>query len=270
MPSDLELRSPANERASLLVPSAVSNPAVPFNGSVCSRFGDDYPIEHNVLRLPLESRGRTPAQWTNFVPLTPKVYEDLWRVHSLSILTGGPFPMERETALLLQWLEPKPGGVHLDIGCSTGLYARALSQGCPEAQVVGIDISYGMLREAARKVAQEGRKVFLVQADAAALPFFSGSVDGVCMGGTLNELGKDAEKVLRECRRVLKSGGRFFSMHLLQSDTWQGRLLQEAVKLGGIRFWTRSECQEMFREAGFRNIQLETHGIVCFARMDVE
>lgn len=267
MMSDLELRSPANERASLSIPSAAADTSTAFNGAVCSRFGDEYPIETNVLKLPVESKGRTPAQWSNFLPVTPAVYEDLWRVRSLSVLSGESFPVERETTMLTEWLKPVPDGVYLDVGCSTALYARALSSACPQARTVGLDISAGMLREAARKAAAEGRKVFLIQADAESLPFFADSVDGVCMGGTLNELGKGAEQALRECRRVLKPGGRFFCMFLLESDRWQGRLLQEGAKLGGIRFWTDKESRELFRDAGFRIAGMETHGIVCFARL---
>lgn len=71
------------------------------------------------------------------------------------------------------------------------------------------------------------------------------------MGGTLNEL-SDPTKVLYEANRVLKKEGSFFVMHLIKSDAWYGRLLQDSMGLGGIKFWTKDESNDLFKQAGFR------------------
>jgi ubiquinone/menaquinone biosynthesis C-methylase UbiE len=96
---------------------------------------------------------------------------------------------------------PPPGRV-LDLGTGTGVVAKALAERYPEAQVVGIDLSPGMVEEAERKLPAPlaGRVRFEV-GDAAALarpdgefelvvlsnmiPFFDELARVTAPGGTL-------------------------------------------------------------------------------------
>lgn len=218
---------------------------------------------------PVSMRGKTPAQWSNLFPLTPWIYEDLWRVRALGILSGGPFPVEEELGLLADALAvpASSGGMILDAGCSTGLYARGVLAAHPGAMVTAVDLSSGMLKAAGRKAGAEGAGLTLVRADLAALPFHDGFFDGACMGGTLNELGKEAETALMECRRVLKQGGVFFNMHLLTAGSSAGRWLQRALAASGLRFWSREESEEMVCAAGFEVTRMEVRGVVCLSTL---
>lgn len=56
-------------------------------------------------------------------------------------------------------------------------------------------------------------------------------------------------------------------MHLIKSDVWYGRLLQESAALGGIKFWTKDESNELFKQGGFKVDKQITRGIVCFTRL---
>ena len=56
-------------------------------------------------------------------------------------------------------------------------------------------------------------------------------------------------------------------MHLIKSDAWYGRLLQESVGLGGIKFWTVKESNKLFEQAGFKVSQQLVRGIVCFTKL---
>lgn len=234
---------------------------------------DRVDVAGGIIFLPVSVEGRTPAQWTNFFAATAKIYEDLWRVRSLGILSGRPFPVQEECSLLTSALSPVPGGLYLDLGSSTGLYARALArhaqgmEGEEDAQVVAIDISTEMSKQARRKAREEGVRLFLLRADVTRLPFASASVDGLCMGGTLNELGRTAETCLSECRRVLKPGGRFFMMHLLRAQTITGRVLQGVAATGGIRFWSLEQSNQMFRQAGFTVLRQQVDGVVCITTL---
>src|SRR5690606_15178792 len=72
-------------------------------------------------------------------------------------------------------------------------------------EVVGVDISEGMLRLAAQKLAKRGLmdRIRLVQADAAALPFDVGSFDGALVGFGVRNL-EDLRAGLAGVRRVLR------------------------------------------------------------------
>lgn len=262
----LEVRSPKHEREGIHIPAEASRLSRPFNGTICSKKGDEYTIENNIIDLLTEKQSYTLAQSTNEWGLTAAVYEDIWRVRSLSLLTGESFPIEKEKELLQQWVGPKAGGLYLDVGCSTAIYARALKKAEPESTQVALDFSRAMLEEARMKAEANQTDMFLVRADARKLPFFAKTFDGVMMGGTLNEL-SDELKVLFECRRVLKENGTFFMMHLLQADAWYGKVLQNSAEWSGLKFWTLEESNDLFSRAGFTVEDQMVKGIVCFSKL---
>lgn len=109
--------------------------------------------------------------------------------------------------------------VVMDLGTGTGTLAAEALQRWPEAEVVGVDVSDGMLGIARATVAERvgreaARRLRLVQADAQRLPLASGSVD-LCVTSFVMQLVLDRPAALREVRRVLAPGG------LLALVTWQ-------------------------------------------------
>lgn len=263
-----EVRSPLYDQEAILIPAEAEKLSKPFNGTVCSRKGDEYQIKNNIVDLLPEEKEYTLAQSTNQWNITASVYEDLWRVRSLSLLTGEQFPIEKEKELLNKWVNPRPGMKYLDVGCSTAMYARALKKAEPESHLVAIDFSEAMLEEARLKAEANQTDILLIRADAREMPFFAKTFDGVVMGGTLNELG-DELKVLFECRRVLKDNGTMFMMHLIKSESWYGWLFQNSAEWSGLKFWTVEESNELFRRSGFRVVDQLTKGIVCFTKLTV-
>lgn len=262
----LEIRSPYSDKTGLSIPAEASRLSRNFSGTICSADGDEFEIDQNVIDLLPEPKSYSLAQSSNHWTVTAKLYEDLWRKRSLSILTGEPFPVEKEKELLVSWSDPKPGARYLDVGCSTALYARLLKQAEPGCSVVALDFSKAMLREARVKAEADQTDLYLVRADAREMPFFAKTFDGLVMGGTLNELSEPV-KVLYECRRVMKPGGTFFMMHLVDSERWIGRMVQQSAGIGGIHFWSMEESNKMFEEAGFKVAEQFAKGIVCFTRL---
>lgn len=260
------VRSPLYDQESIPLPLETSLLSKPFNGSICSGKGDEYSIKNNIVELLTKEKSYTLAQSTNHWRMTASMYEDLWRVRSLSLLTGEPFPIEKEKELLVDWVKPQPGKTYLDVGCSTALYARSLFKAEPESIQVALDFSMAMLDEARMKSEADQANIYLIRADAREMPFFGKTFDGVVMGGTLNEL-SDELKVLFECRRVLKDDGVFFVMHLIQSETWYGKVLQNSAEWSGIKFWTTEQSNELFARAGFNVADQFTKGIVCFTKL---
>lgn len=262
----MEIRSPLYDNESIALPEEVSKLSNTFNGTVCSKRGDEYPIQNNIVDLLTIEKNYTLAQSTNQWKLTATVYEDIWRVRSLSLLTGEPFPIEKEKELLKKWVDPKPGKKYLDVGCSTALYARSIKKIESECEAVAIDFSMAMLEEARIKSEADETDILLIRADAREMPFFGNTFDGIVMGGTLNELSNE-QKVLFECHRVLKEDGVLFMMHLILSDTWYGRVLQNSAEWSGIRFWSIKQSNELFQKSGFRIVDQFAKGIVCFTKL---
>jgi demethylmenaquinone methyltransferase/2-methoxy-6-polyprenyl-1,4-benzoquinol methylase len=92
------------------------------------------------------------------------------------------------------------GEVAVDVACGTGALTRDLQALAPEAQVVGMDFSHGMLARA-----EPGLR--LAAADALALPLADASVDVVTIAFGLRNLPEPGQGLL-EFRRVLRPGGR--------------------------------------------------------------
>jgi ubiquinone/menaquinone biosynthesis C-methylase UbiE len=94
---------------------------------------------------------------------------------------------------------PPPGRV-LDLGTGTGVVAIALAERYPGAEIVGIDISSGMIEEARRKLPAElaGRVRFEV-GDASALDCSDGDFDVVVLSNMI--------PFFDELARVVAPGG---------------------------------------------------------------
>lgn len=113
----------------------------------------------------------------------------------------------------LQKLSAQPGETILEIGFGTGHCLVSLAQAVgPSGRVIGLDISDRMLAIARKRLQPQGLadRVDLHLGDAANLAFLAAEMlDGVFMSFTL-ELFDNPEipRVLSECRRVLKPGGR--------------------------------------------------------------
>src|ERR671911_237763 len=227
--------------------------------------GEPYEIKDGYLDLLKGHTGADSiANLTNFLPGAGRGYEPLWRVRSLSLLTGEPFPNERELEIITRLVRPVREGRYLDLGCSAGLYTRSLSTNLGSGVAVGIDISPSMLREAARRARAIGANPSFVRANAKPLPFLDASFTGAVCGGTLNEVG-DPARVLRETYRVLEPGGRLATMGIMRAGTPRGRRLQRILSTGGITFFDPDELESLLDHAGFEPDPPQTYSPVFFS-----
>jgi demethylmenaquinone methyltransferase/2-methoxy-6-polyprenyl-1,4-benzoquinol methylase len=207
---------------------------------------DDNPS--NELRV-FQSRDQTRAY-----------YDKISRFYDL-LADHSEHPM-REAGL--QEFSAKEGENILEIGYGTGHCLVELAQAVgANGRVYGLDLSEGM-REVARQRLQEARLLDRVQldcGDAAGMDYPSESIDAVFMSFTL-ELFDTAEipKVLNECLRVLRAGGRLVVVGMSKEGN-QGALVH-------IYEWTHKhfpnfmDCRPIFvrqaiEAAGFEILSAE-------------
>jgi SAM-dependent methyltransferase len=253
---------PVDTEGLVYVDGTVENGMIEGGKTRSPATGETYEVKHGYLDLLQSHIGADNiANLTNFLPGAGRGYEPLWRVRSLRLLTGESFPNQRELGIIRDLVRQVPDGRYLDLGCSAGLYSRGLASG---SEVVGIDISPSMLREAGRRARRTGARPSFIRANAQNLPFFDGAFSGAVCGGSLNEFGNPA-RVLRETHRVLKSGGRLAIMGILRANTRRGRRLQHFLSTGGIRFFDPDELRSLLDHAGFEPDPLRLNGPVFFA-----
>jgi SAM-dependent methyltransferase len=106
----------------------------------------------------------------------------------------------------------EPPARALDLGTGTGAGAFAIARRFPEAEVVGADLSPGMIEEARRKMPSEleGR-VRLDVADASRLPYADGTFELVALSNMI--------PFFDELARVVAAGGRVLVAFSRGADT---------------------------------------------------
>jgi ubiquinone/menaquinone biosynthesis C-methylase UbiE len=104
----------------------------------------------------------------------------------------------------------------LDIGCGTARFLDFVKQAWPRLPVLGLDLSEAYIREAKRHLRGRSRLGFIV-GNGEAIPLADASLDAVTSIFTFHELPPEVRRtVIRECARVLKSGGRLVLLDSLQ------------------------------------------------------
>lgn len=154
-----------------------------------------------------------------------------------------------ERELIVAMLRPGDGERILDAGSGTGIFTRAfIDQG---ADVVGLDLSFAMLRRAVQKEASLARRA--VAADMRNLPFADGVFDKSVSVTALEFIG-DAGRAVQELFRVTRHGGLVVVATLNSLSPWADRRLANA----------RRDRSSVFNQIFFRSpAQLLALAPVC-------
>jgi demethylmenaquinone methyltransferase/2-methoxy-6-polyprenyl-1,4-benzoquinol methylase len=122
----------------------------------------------------------------------------------------------------VQALDLQPAERLLEIGFGTGSclldFARLVG---PEGWVCGIDLSDGMAAVAGERISTAGLegRVSLLLGDAVELPFRDHSFDAIFTSFTLELFDTpDIPRVLQQCARILRPGGRLAVVTLIKSE----------------------------------------------------
>ncbi len=159
----------------------------------------------------------------------------------------------------LEKLDARPGEKVLEIGFGTGHCLVSLAQSVgPTGKVYGLDLSERMLDVARDNLHKAGLadRVELTCGDAVQLPYPPDSLDAIFMSFTL-ELFDTPEipKVLAECQRVLRPGGRIVVVGV--SKEGEGGVILHVYEWSHRHFPNLVDCRPIFvrqslEAAGFR------------------
>ena len=152
---------------------------------------------------------------------------------------------------VVQCLDGESPDVVLDLGCGTGQLRRRLAERFPQAAVVGVDLSEGMLGEAAA-ADRDGSLASYARADALALPVRTGSIDAVVCTESFHWY-PDQAQVLDDLARILRPGGRLVIASIATVTQLGDRLLRGASGLGGaeIKALPPRSLRTAVEDAGF-------------------
>ena len=159
-------------------------------------------------------------------------------------------------AVIADWI---PAGQRvLDLGCGPGATLAALGERYPRAQVIGADFSEPMLRASLAPRSRlrwlmpflRGAKSALVAADAAALPFTTGS-QGLVWSNLLLHWLADPQPALREMHRVLEVDGLLMFSTLGPDSLKELRACFPDGAARSLRFIDLHDYGDMLVECGF-------------------
>lgn len=159
----------------------------------------------------------------------------------------------RETALVLDGLQPRRGESLLDVGCGTGHFTRALGAAI-EGDVAAVDIDRAWVDYARR---HDERHALYAIADGSALPFADAGFDLVVSIAAICFM-DDERTAMRELVRVTR---RRFAVGLLNRHSllW----LKKGRNGGsggyrGARWHTPDEARALFEGLPVRNVRVAT------------
>lgn len=157
----------------------------------------------------------------------------------------------------LSFMDPAGAAQLLDIGCGGGATIGRLAKLAPEAKVTGVDYSPVSVQESKEYNAGligQGR-VEILEASVEELPFADETFDRITTVESFY-FWPDPEENLKEVRRVLKPGGRFFLIADIYGKAGLDQAVLENIELYDLFNPSKDEFLILFRNAGFTAVKI--------------
>lgn len=225
----------------------------------CSSCHTTFPVRDGVLDLVGDDslEAITPFQRIMQTPLIVSIYERLWRRTGYYLASSRSFDHEMRTVLRLH--RAGDDARVLDLACGTGIFTRPLARQS-KGIVVGLDLSWPMLRFAQRKIEREDlRNVVLVRGNALRLPFATATFTSVNCCGALH-LFERPDDALNEIERVLCPKGILCIQTTIRPERSAGLayFLERFIRFG---FFNEAELREKISLQGLNILESERHRI---------
>ncbi len=199
----------------------------------------------------------TPFQRLMQASMIVSIYEKIWRRIGYYIASSRRFSEEITTVLRLR--NGHSAERVLDLACGTGIFTRPLARHGNEL-VVGLDLSWPMLRHARRLAEAEGiRNIIFIRGTAFSLPFTDAAFQYVNCCGALH-LFDCPDAALKEIHRILGRTGRLCVQTTIRPARSAGiaYFLEHFIRFG---FFNEDELLEQLRSQGFSVLERERHRI---------
>lgn len=184
---------------------------------------------------------------------SPRInYDEIAHLYDLQ-----PYRDKRVDSNLLAFLNERPDISEsplsiLDLGCGTGNQLVANRTHVTDARLVGLDLSYGMLRQAIPKADD----IFWVQADGAMPPFADNSFDFISSQFSFHHV-RDKCAMIESVLSILRPGGRFVMTNICPREMG-GCLIYKyfpaALEIDLRDFLPRDTVAALMKQAGFVNV----------------
>jgi ubiquinone/menaquinone biosynthesis C-methylase UbiE/uncharacterized protein YbaR (Trm112 family) len=228
-------------------------------GLACNSCDAVYPIKTGILDMMEREADEviTPFQRVMQTPLVVSVYEKIWRRIGYYLASSRSFSKEMQTVLDLA--RNRIHGRALDLACGPGVFTRPLARNS-QGLIVGLDLSWPMLRHAQKALQKEGiQNILLIRATAFAMPFVDGSFQYMNCCGALH-LFNNPELALKEMARVLAHNAFLCVQTTIRPARSAGVafILEKFIRFG---FFDESELRHLLESNGFEVSDSQRHRI---------
>lgn len=193
-------------------------------------------------------------------PTTAAVAHKLYTVDELRGVPDAAVNRSLGVANHLRFADIRAGETVLDIGCGGGIdTVISAHRTGPTGEVIALDFLPEMLQRTTSAAAQAGlHNVSPLEGEMEAIPLPDASVDLVVSNGVINLSARKA-RVMAECARVLRPGGRFCVSDLtVEQDDLPPEILTQPAAWAGCVAGALAEAdfERQLRRAGLEQVKV--------------
>jgi arsenite methyltransferase len=212
------------------------------------------------LMYSAEVRELVREAYRDVPPTTAAIARKLYSDQELEFVPRAAIDRALGVANHLRFVDVHPGETILDLGCGGGIDTiLAARRTGPTGRVIALDFLSEMLERTARAASEAGlRNIEPLEAEMEAIPCPGDSVDLVISNGVINLSARKA-RVLAECARVLRPGGRLCVSDLtVGQDDLPPEILTQPAAWAGCIAGALAEADFVYklRQAGFTGVEV--------------